>query len=60
MTEVPGDENGALIEERVVLAKFDGDLTQEEIDTGEHDPVETITIVNGEVVDHWVKEDTTE
>jgi hypothetical protein len=53
----PIDENTPLIEERAVLAKYDGDLTEEDIASGEHEPVETITIVDGEIVEHWVKED---
>ena len=58
MTE-PGDITGALIEERAELAKYEGDLTEEDIASGQHEPVETITIVNGEVVEKWVKEDNT-
>lgn len=58
MTTGPGDENTPLIEERAVLAKYDGDLTEEQIASGAHEPVETITIVDGEIVEHWVKEET--
>lgn len=49
MTEGPGDVNGALVEERWVLTKYEGDLTEADIASGEHTPVETITIVNDEV-----------
>jgi len=54
----PIDENTPLIEERAVLAKYDGDLTEEDIASGQHEPVETITIVDGEIVEHWIKEET--
>lgn len=53
----PIDENTPLIEERAVLSKYDGDLTEADIASGAHEPVETITIVDGEIVEHWVKED---
>lgn len=52
------DINQAIVDEVVVLKKFDGNYTQEQIDAGEvPEPVETITIHNGEVVEHWRKEE---
>jgi hypothetical protein len=57
MTEpVPGDEAGTVVDEHVVLAKFEGSPTQEEIDSGEADLLEKIVIHNGEVVETWTKE----
>lgn len=57
MTQGPGDTNGALVEERWVLTKYEGELSYEDIASGEHEPVETIVIVNDEVVERTVKED---
>jgi DNA-binding transcriptional MerR regulator len=38
-----------------VLHKYDGDFTADEIDAGlAGDPVETIVIVNGEIVEHII------
>lgn len=57
MTEpVPGDEAGTVVDEHVVLQKFEGDPTQDEIDAGQADLVEKIVIHNGEIVETWTKE----
>lgn len=42
-------------EVRQVLVKYDGNFTAEEIEAGlAGEPIETITIVNGEVVEHII------
>lgn len=42
-------------EVRQVLVKYDGDFTAEEIEAGlAGEPIETIVIVNGEVVEHKI------
>lgn len=43
------------IKEKVVLKKFDGDWTEEQIAAGEADDAlaETITLEDGVVIDHW-------
>lgn len=57
MTEpVPGDVAGTVVDEHVVLQKFEGDPTQDEIDAGQADLVEKIVIHNGEIVETWTKE----
>lgn len=44
--------------ERMVLNKYDGNLTDEQMESGEFQPVETIILnSNGEVIEHYVKED---
>lgn len=40
------------VEETVVLNKYEGDLTEEEM--ADADPLETIKLVNGEIVEHIV------
>lgn len=40
------------VEETVVLNKFDGDLTEEEMAVAE--PLETIKLVDGVIVEHTV------
>ena len=56
MTEALPDLSEAQVEEvRQVLHKYDGDFTAEEIDAGlAGEPVETIVIENGEVVEHII------
>jgi hypothetical protein len=56
MTEAMPDLSEAQVEEvRQVLHKYDGDFTAEEIDAGlAGEPVETIVIENGEVVEHII------
>jgi hypothetical protein len=56
MTEALPDLSEAQVEEvRQVLHKYDGDFTAEEIDAGlAGEPVETIVIQNGEVVEHII------
>ena len=42
-------------EVRQVLHKYDGDFTADEIDAGmAGEPIETIVLVNGEVVEHII------
>ena len=42
-------------EVRQVLHKYEGDFTAEEIDAGlAGEPVETIVVVNGEIVEHTI------
>jgi len=43
--------------EKVVLHKYNGNYTQEQIDELQPEPVETIELVDGVVVSHWRKED---
>lgn len=47
-------EEGATldVDEVIVLNKFEGDLTDEEMETAQ--PLETVTIKNGEIVEHIV------
>jgi len=40
--------------ESIVLHKFDGDPTQEEIDNGTASLLETVKIENGEIVEHII------
>jgi hypothetical protein len=51
------DVAGALVNEHVVLMKFDGDPTQEEIDAGEATVVGKVVIDNGEIIEQWDKEE---
>lgn len=50
------DFNEGDIEEiKQVLHKYDGDFTSEQIDAGEAGtPLETVVIVNGEIVEHTI------
>ena len=42
-------------ETRVVLHKYDGDFTADDIDAGlAGEPIETIVVLNGEVVEHII------
>lgn len=43
------------VQERVVVKKFDGDWTAEQMESGEADEalVEAITIEDDVVIDHW-------
>lgn len=42
-------------EVRVVLHKYDGDFTPEEIDAGTAgEPIETLVLENGEIVEHII------
>jgi hypothetical protein len=52
------DFNEEDIEEvRQVLHKYDGDFTAEEIDAGiAGDPIETVVVVNGEIVEHIIND----
>lgn len=43
------------VTETIVLKKFEGDLTDEEMDAAE--PVETITLVDGKIVETKTKEE---
>lgn len=56
MTEIFIDPTQVIAEEtRAVLHKYDGDFTAEEIDAGlAGEPVETIVIENGEIVEHII------
>ena len=56
MTELNFDPSEVIAEEtRAVLHKYDGDFTAEEIDAGlAGEPVETIVIENGEIVEHII------
>jgi hypothetical protein len=56
MTEAIFDPSEVIAEEtRAVLHKYDGDFTAEEIDAGlAGEPVETIIIENGEIVEHII------
>ena len=40
------------VEEVIVLNKYEGDLTEEEMADAE--PLETVKLVNGEIVEHTV------
>lgn len=42
------------VAERIVLNKFEGDLTEEEMETAT--PLETIVIEKGEIVEHIIHE----
>ena len=59
MSEQPGDDTPVGFKEIGVLKKFDGDYTEEEIDAGEIEPVETVYIdlETGEVIKSVRKED---
>jgi hypothetical protein len=50
-------EEGAnvTVDEIVVLNKYEGDLTEEEM--ADAQPIETITVKNGEIVEHIVWEE---
>lgn len=56
MTENRIDASEVTVEEtRSVLHKYDGDFTAEEIDAGlAGEPVETLVIVDGEIVEHTI------
>lgn len=56
MTEnFPDLSDVAIDEVRAVLHKYDGDFTAEEIDAGlAGEPVETLVIENGEIVEHII------
>lgn len=43
------------VTETIVLKKFDGDLTDEEMESAE--PLETITLVDGKIVETKTKEE---
>lgn len=43
------------VTETIVLKKFDGDLTDEEMETAE--PLETITLVDGKIVETTTREE---
>lgn len=47
---------GMVVDEHIVLKKFEGEPTEQEIEDGTADLVEEIVIHNGEVVERWVKE----
>lgn len=52
------EEAMPVVDELVVLKKFEGDYTQEQLEQDDApEPIETITIHNGEVIEHWRKED---
>ena len=40
------------VEEVIVLNKFEGNLTEEEM--ADADPIETVTVKNGEIVEHII------
>lgn len=45
------------VEEVIVLNKFEGNLTDEEMETAQ--PLETVTVKNGKIIEHIVwKEET--
>jgi hypothetical protein len=44
---------GLEVTERACLAKFDGDVTPEQIDASEVTPVEVLVFEKGVQVDHW-------
>lgn len=50
--------NQIAVVETMTLKKFDGELTEEQIESGEFEPVEVI-VVNGagEVIEHYTRED---
>jgi hypothetical protein len=53
MTEAIPDLSEAVIDEHIVLHKYDGDFTEEQIANGEAgEPIETVVIHNGEIVEH--------
>lgn len=53
MTETPpGDEPQVEIVERLVLHKYEGDLSEEEMETAQ--PLETVIIEDGEIVEHII------
>lgn len=56
MSEAIPDFSLAEAEEiKVVLHKYDGDFTPEEIDAGDAgEPIETLVLENGEVVEHII------
>lgn len=59
MTLMANSEGARLrVKETCVLKKFDGDWTDEQIENGEADEyiTERITVEDGVIVDHWVKE----
>lgn len=45
------------VDEEIVLNKFEGDLTDEEMETAQ--PLETVVIKNGEIVEHIVWKEVT-
>lgn len=52
MSETPGDSPEVEVVERLVLHKFDGDLTEDEMETAQ--PLETLVIERGEIVEHII------
>lgn len=55
---VPGDSNPLQVTEVAILAKYDQDTTgMTEDQIAELEPVETITLRNGEVVRTWSRGD---
>ena len=53
----PADGMPVVISERVTLKKFDGNYTDEEIERLNPEPVETIELLDGEIISHWRKEE---
>lgn len=49
------DMAGMVVTEEVVLKKYDGDYTEEQIESLGLEPIEWIRLVDGEIVEHWVK-----
>jgi hypothetical protein len=57
---VNSDRTAAVVDEHVVLEKFEGDPTQEEKDNGTADLLERLVFHNGVKIEHWRKEDESE
>jgi hypothetical protein len=55
MTPTHPDAPKTKLVERAVLYKFDGDLTEEQMETTE--PVEAIVVVDGVITERWQKGD---
>jgi hypothetical protein len=48
----PGETPEVEVVERLVLHKYEGDLTEEEMETAQ--PLETLVIERGEIVEHTI------
>jgi hypothetical protein len=55
MVDTPlGDKPEIRVDERIVVHKYDGNYTEEEIDRLKPEPVETIVLHNGKIVEHTI------
>ncbi len=53
-TGVPTEEQEVMVHEKIVLHKYEGNPSQEDIDNGAAAPVETVVIDQGKIIEHTI------